>query len=157
MIENIKKSLEEIVAELKNKHLELNQKASGKWIDSLEVEVSDINNIYKGVIKGEDYTEYLTKGRMPNKKSSEAEIRKWAVWAGKTFIKDWVKAKGLPHDPIAVAYNIAKKGTRIYRKGGSDLIDGVLTKERVEKLENEIGTMIMLQVADKLKRILQTA
>ena len=144
--------LDSIVDDLKEKHLQLGMKASGNWLNSLEVEIDG----YTGIIKGIDYTTYLTKGRPPNRNSSHKELMGWAVWAGKTFIKDWVEAKGLPHNPMAVAYNIAKNGTSWYKEGGSDLVDGVITDDRVAEVQEAVGLQIGLSIAEELTRELQS-
>ena len=131
------------------KFKELNMNASGKWIASLETE-RRAHNV--GVIRGIDYSYYLAKGRGANQDQSPEALRAWAVWAGNTFIKDWVRNKGLAADPIAVAYNIAKKGTSWKRKGGSDLLE-VLESPEVQKYVAERFKMIITpRVAEEMRR-----
>jgi len=146
--ESLTQGLLKIVEELKEKHIELGQKASGKWVNSLEVVVSN----GKGLILGEAYTEQLTKGRPPNKNQNTEDLRKWAGWAGNTFIKDWVKEKNLNLNPFAVAFNIAKKGTVSYGKGGSDLIDGVITEQRVNELYQGVGLDASFVISKEIMR-----
>ena len=131
------------------KFKELNMNASGKWIASLETERRAPN---VGVIRGIDYTYWLVNGRNANKDQSPEGLRAWAVWAGNTFIKDWVRAKGLSADPIAVAMSIAKKGTTWKRKGGSDLLE-VLESPDVQKYVAErFRRIITPRVAQELRR-----
>ena len=131
------------------KFKELNMNASGKWIASLGTERRSNK---EGVIRGIDYSYWLSKGRNPNSDQSPEALRAWAVWAGNTFIKDWVRNKGLAADPIAVAYNIAKKGTSWKRKGGSDLLE-VLESPEVQKYVAERFKMIITpRVAAELRR-----
>ena len=131
------------------KFKELNMNASGKWIASLETERRSNK---EGVIRGIDYSYWLSKGRNPNSDQSPEALRAWAVWAGNTFIKDWVRNKGLAADPIAVAYNIAKKGTSWKRKGGSDLLE-VLESPEVQKYVAERFKMVITpRVAAELRR-----
>lgn len=131
------------------KFKELNMNASGKWIKSLETERRGPN---EGVIRGIDYSYYLVKGRGANNDQSPEGLRKWAVWAGNTFIKDWVRNKGITADPIAVAMSIAKKGTSWKRKGGSDLLE-VLESPEVQRYVAERFRMIITsRVATELRR-----
>lgn len=128
---------------------ELKMDASGEWIKNLEVQTRGNN---EAVIRGRDYTEFLTKGRGPNSDQSADAVRRWAVWAGKTFMADWVRDKGLSLNPIAVAYNIAKKGTSWKRKGGSDLLE-VLTEPRVIKyIQDRLGQIVTPRLAEELRR-----
>ena len=131
------------------KFKELNMNASGKWSASLETERRAPN---VGVIRGIDYSYYLSKGRGANQDQSPEALRAWAVWAGNTFIKDWVRNKGISANPIAVAMNIAKKGTSWKRKGGSDLLE-VLESPEVQKYVAERFKMIITpRVAAELRR-----
>ena len=136
------------------KFKELNMNASGKWIASLETERRATN---VGVIRGIDYSYYLVNGRGANTDQSLEGLRKWAVWAGNTFIKDWVQAKGLTANPIAVAMSIAKKGTTWKRKGGSDLLE-VLESPEVQKYVAERFKMIITpRVAEEMRRNISEA
>lgn len=147
--ELITRRLLEIVDELKAKHIELGMKATGKWLDSLEIIVTGSGNLFKGVILGQHYTEQLTKGRAGGKRPPIAPI------------EEWVKAKfGLSGKQalgvaFAVATKIGKEGTTWFKNGGSDLLDAVLTRERVRRLQEEIGLEIAHKIADNLKRQLQ--
>lgn len=136
------------------KFKELNMNASGKWIASLETERRGVN---EGVIRGMDYSYWLAKGRGANQDQSPEGLRRWAVWAGNTFIKDWVRNKGISADPIAVAMSIAKKGTSWKRKGGSDLLE-VLESPEVEKYVAErFKRIITPRVAEELRRNISDA
>ena len=136
------------------KFKELNMNASGKWIASLETERRATN---EGVIRGVDYSYWLAKGRNPNQKQSPEALRAWAVWAGNTFIKDWVRNKGISANPIAVAMSIAKKGTTWKRKGGSDLLE-VLESPEVQRYVAERFKMIITpRVAEEMRRNISEA
>ena len=136
------------------KFKELNMNASGKWIASLETERRSNN---EGFIRGIDYSYWLAKGRNPNSDQSPEALRAWAVWAGNTFIKDWVQAKGLTANPIAVAMSIAKKGTTWKRKGGSDLLE-VLESPEVQRYVAERFKMIITpRVAEEMRRNISEA
>lgn len=129
--------------------MELNMNASGEWIRSLEVVAS---NNREAVIRGRDYTYYLVRGRGPNNNQDPAALRRWAVWAGNTFIKEWVRNKGLSADPIAVAMSIAKKGTTWKRKGGSDLLEVLLESDTTRYIEDRIRMIVQPRIIEALQR-----
>ena len=136
------------------KFKELNMNASGKWIASLTTERRSKN---EGVIRGIDYSYYLVNGRGANQDQSPEGLRAWAVWAGNTFIKDWVRNKGISANPIAVAMSIAKKGTTWKRKGGSDLLE-VLESPEVQRYVAERFKMIITpRVAEEMRRNISEA
>jgi hypothetical protein len=140
--ESLKKGLLEIVEELKEKHIELGQKASGKWVNSLEVVV----NKGKGLILGEAYTEQLTKGRPPGKLPPISPLEKWAkIKLGKT-------GKEALNVAWAVAVKISREGTEIYKDSGSDLIDGVITEQRVNELYQGVGRDVSFAISKQIMR-----
>lgn len=128
---------------------ELNMNASGEWINSLEIEARGNN---EAVIRGRDYTYYLVRGRGPNQDQSPEALRRWAVWAGNTFIKEWVRNKGLSANPIAVAMAIAKKGTTWKRKGGSDLLEVLIEPQTVNYIEERVRAIVQPRIIEALQR-----
>lgn len=134
--------------------LELDHNASGEWIEELDVR----SEVGAGVITGLDYTEYPAQGRPPNNNADPKALKAWAGWAGNTFIKDWVDDKGLNINSFAVAYNIAKKGTDLYQKGGEpNFLDILNTKEVQDFIitELEYGLTVSIQntLMDSLKKL----
>ena len=144
----IYQELDEIRKELIISHLRLNQKASGRWINTLDVQ-SEGNY---GFIEGQDYTKYLEEGRPKNKNQDPRAIKRWVGWAANTFIADWIEAKGLQLNPFAVAMNIALNGTKSYPRGGTDLVDAVLTEARLQKLINNVQRRVSDQLVLTLSR-----
>lgn len=131
------------------RYIELGMKASGEWQQTLGVDRTSVNS---AVIKGRFYTEFLTKGRGANRDQSPEGIRRWAVWAGSTFIKDWVQAKGISANPIAVAYSIARKGTSWKRKGGSDLLEVLTEPETIRYVQERLAVIARPRIAEQLRR-----
>jgi hypothetical protein len=131
------------------RYKELGMKASGEWEQTLGADRTGMNS---AVIKGRFYTEFLTKGRGQNRDQSPEGLRRWAVWAGSTFIKDWVQAKGLAANPIAVAYNIAKNGTSWKRKGGSDLLEVLTEPETINFVNQKLAALARPRIAEQLRR-----
>lgn len=128
---------------------QLKMEASGEWRDSIET-VYDGGD--QGRIRGRFYSYWLAKGRNANRDQSPEGLRRWAVWAGSTFIKDWVRDKGIPADPIAVAYSIAKKGTTWKAKGGSNLLEVLEEPETIKYIQNRMRAIVAPKIADELRR-----
>tara|TARA_R110000850_G_scaffold7780_10_gene28530 strand:- start:805 stop:1266 length:462 start_codon:yes stop_codon:yes gene_type:complete len=140
--ELLERELLVLVEELKAKHIELGQKASGKWIESLEVVVSG----GKGIIYGTGYTQYLTKGRTPGARPPINPLKEWAK------VKLGVSDKEALNVAFAVATKIANEGTDIYKSGGSDLVDGVITDKRVRQMFENIGKTLVTNISKDLTR-----
>ena len=131
------------------RYKELGMKASGEWEKSLETQRTGTN---EAVIRGRFYSEFLAKGRGANRDQSEEGLRRWAVWAGNTFIKKWVEDKGLATNPIAVAYNIAKRGTSWKRKGGSNLLEVLTEPETIRYVQQRLRAIATAKVTEQLQR-----
>lgn len=146
LLQTIDEALEvellKIVEELKQRHIDLGQKASGKWIDSLEVVVSN----GKGLIYAEHYTEYLTKGRKPGRKPPINPIEEWVK------VKLNKSGKEALNIAWAVAIKIGREGTEIHKSGGSDLVDGVITEERISKLYDDVGRVVTFKISENILR-----
>lgn len=135
---------EVIIRFLIPKFRELGMPASGQWEREVEARGNEI--------WGMDYTEYLVDGRPPNTNDDPDAIRRWAVWAGMTFIKDWADAKGVNIPPIAIAYKIAREGTTWYPQG-SDLLDVLYTQEVIDYINEELGKILV----EKIKKQFEMA
>lgn len=144
----------EVIQEVVDKFLiprfkELGMNASGEWIKSLEVELRSPN---EAVIRGRFYSYWLARGRGANADQSPEALSRWAVWAGNTFIKEWVKAKGIAANPIAVAYNIAKKGTKSKRTRGTTLLEVLTEPATIKYVEDRIAKIVVPKLAERLIR-----
>jgi hypothetical protein len=106
-------------------------KASGRWEKSLHTTVLTTATGYKITSYAANHHEYMVNGRHPNKKKTDAEILKFAKWAGSTFIKDWVRDKGLNLNPYAVAYNIGKNG---FNPRAADFVEKAITPSLLSDL-----------------------
>lgn len=116
---------------------ETGRKASGNWEKELESEVRETGGKIKGRITGARYTEQLIRGRRPNKNQSPESLQAFVGWAGSTFLKDWVKNKGLSINPYAVARKIATQGIEVpnaHNQG--DLISRAFPQEELNGLRD---------------------
>jgi hypothetical protein len=126
------------------KNYSQNQRASGKWGETLTDEIKDTNIGFQIILSGQRYTGALIDGRLPNENQTPESIKAWVGWAGSTFIAQWVKDKGLTLNPYAVASNIATQGIKVpnaYNDGG--ILENVINTERLQLLGNSLGKMYM--------------
>ncbi len=142
----LREELESIAKDLQQKHIDLGQKSSGDWVNSIEVKVQGGH----GVILANDYTKYLTRGRASGKKPPIAPLEKWVNEKLGVSGKD---ARGIA---FAVAFKIGEEGTKIHQEGGSDLVDGVVTEERIRKIKERIGRAVLVEVNEELLRVFKS-
>jgi len=134
----LNQELETIKQELIDKHVSLKMKASGKWIDGLRVEI----NTNGGALYGEDYTKQLVEGRPSGK------------FPPINAIKEWIIDKGLVYDislnslTFLIARKIANSGTDYYMQGGTDLVSGVITDQRINEILKNLEDVIFKEIAD---------
>ena len=68
----------------------------------------------------------------------------------------WVAAKGLSLNPFAVAYKIAREGTKQYREGGDDDFMKVLESPQVaDYLRQRVGFFVRANIANTLRNDLR--
>ena len=128
---------------------QLKMEASGEWRQSIETVYDGAD---QGRIRGRFYSYWLAHGRAGNRDQSPEALRRWAVWAGKSFIGDWVRDKGIAADPIAVAYSIAKRGTSWKAKGGSNLLEVLEEPETIAYIQKRMRAIVAPKIADELRR-----
>lgn len=97
---------------------QLNMKASGEWLSSLEVKV--IGN--RGEIWGKDYTYYLVNGRANGKRPPISVLEKWVNDKFNIFGNE---AKSMA---FAIGNKIAKIGTNYYPQG-TNLLEVLKSRE----------------------------
>lgn len=142
---------------LKPDFIQRGHNASGNWMNSLDVRVEVRDNGFSSIITAPDYTYYLIFGRGPNKDQSKEGLRHFAGWAGKYIFEPWMRQKGISLNPYAVAYSIARHGTKEYRVGDHSFLN-VLEDQQVKNYLNErVGAFISANVADTLRNELQKA
>ena len=142
-----------LISDLKAKHEALGMKASGRWLNELEA-IFEINeNSFIGKIVGAKYTKQLTQGREPG---SFPPVQ---------AIKDWIMDKPItPRDNISIdslAFLIGRKiqevGTNYFQQGGTDLIDSIITPERLKSIVEKIGLSLLdtatLEINEEIKRL----
>jgi hypothetical protein len=151
--EKIQGWLDETQELMVQKYNDLGLRASGDWEKGLSGKISESGSKYTATIEGNHYTWYMEHGRGTNKKQDKESIRKFLGWAGNTFIKDWVRQKGLIANPFAVAYKIATRGIQVpnrYNSGG--IVSDIITNDRLKKLYDSMGSVMIEKIkSDILK------
>lgn len=121
---------------------ELGMNATGQWLESLEVVAKDS----KGIIRGQDYTEYLAKGRAGGSLPPIAPLTKWVT------AKFGVGGKQAVSIAWAVAKKIQREGTTHYQKGGTDLLEILSEPNTIELINTEVQQKITVSITKELQR-----
>lgn len=123
--------IEKIKQDLIEKHIELKMKASGDWINGLNVQ----SNGLTATLYGKPYTEQLVNGRPNGKFPPISAIRQWIVDKNITPF-DKISISSLA---FFIARKIAREGTKSFKKGGTDLVSSVITPDRVQDIINKVS------------------
>lgn len=124
--------LEAIKEELIAKHKALGMESSGKWLESLESQKTELG----GVLMGAKYTEQLVYGRRPGKFPPIKAIEQWIFQKGIRATGEMISLSSLA---FLIARSIAKNGTKYYQQGGTDLIDAVITPQRIQRILDRVS------------------
>ncbi len=136
--------LESLINDLKKKHIELGQPATRQWLEQLRYE---LNGTFAKVI-GMEYTKQLENGRAGGSMPPIAPLETWVkAKLGKT-------GKEARSVAFAVAKKIEKEGTNIYPKG-TDLIDGVITDQRIEQIIINVGNYLNEIIIEDIQLTIQ--
>jgi len=129
----LQEEFEKLAKELIAKHDELGMRASGSWAKSLELEINKGKG--KAVLLGNDYTEQLQQGRRPGKYPNIKSIEEWII------NKPIALEEGMKVSTLAflIARKIAKEGTKYFQQGGTDLVDAVVTPQRIQKIIDQVS------------------
>jgi hypothetical protein len=126
---------------LKPKFIELDMDASGEWLATTRGD--------KNTIIGPAYTEQLVKGRGPGKRPPIAPIEKWVE------AKLGLSGRQATSAAFAISASMAEKGTTWFRKGGSDLLEILESKEVYDLFVNTYALEVKATLADNFRRALK--
>ena len=132
--EILEREFESIKDDLIKRHNELGMKASGLWESELNVEISESDSTTIATLSGLNYTEQLVYGRKPGKFPPIKAIEQWIIDKG-IQLENNIKASSLA---FLIARKIAKEGTKYFQNGGTDLIESVVTPERIQSIINQV-------------------
>lgn len=134
-----------VIADIIDRHIAANQRASGNFVRGLRYEASERRLL---VVDGAGYSYALEDGRGPTKSGAKGDQR----LVDRILV--WMKDKGIQGTPYKrkdgttqeqakadrsraylIARNIHLHGTRLYQQGGeSGVISGAITEERISAL-----------------------
>lgn len=146
--------LEKIRQELIQKHIQLGMKASGDWINSVEVQTSGSDKGASGVIRANHYTRQLVEGRPPTSNPSPGSptlkeaIEKWIYDKGIQPLEANMKISSLA---FLIARKIHREGTEYFKQGGTDLVDSVITPERIQRIISKVTEFHVSRVVSEVK------
>jgi hypothetical protein len=146
VIDILEKEVAELAEDLKSSETAKKQKATGEWIDSVEV-VRDVTSVS---IWANDYTEWLIQGRAGGSMPPVDPLITWVQ------AKLGVSGKEGESIAWAVAKKIEREGTDYYPQG-TDLLDGVLTEQRFNDILEKVGQDISLFIGQNLIRQFEEA
>ena len=132
-----------------------NIRASGRFADSLNVEVTD--NSVK--LAGNKYIGGVIFGRRPNTNSSPEAIEKWSRGMAWTM-SEWVQKKGGEggwFHGYSIAKKIATQGWTIPNKHGNDgkLLTDTFTEESIKDLTRQVGNMYFTDIKQITQQIFE--
>ena len=144
---------ESIKNDLIQKYNELGMRASGDWANELESRISGNEEKQTAQIIGMRYTEQLVFGRKPGKFPPIKMIEKWIIDKGISLEKN-ITVSSLA---FLIARKIAKEGTKYFQHGGTDLIESVITPERIQSIIYQVSeinvTAIQKGLIEQLKQV----
>lgn len=136
MIQYLTTELEKKKLELIARYDELGMRATGKFADSLEVEVEQNGSMITARLSGAAYGIQLSEGRAPGQMPPTQAI------------EDWIRVKGITNRleteisisslAFLIARKIAREGTEYFKQGGTDLISSVFTPEWIDEILNGV-------------------
>lgn len=119
-------------------------RSSGNWADSLEV-IANENTV---VLMGEEYSQQLETGRKEGRFPPIADIKKWIIDKG--VFNSALQNISLSSLAFLIARKIANNGWKRERFGGVELISSVVTGERMQKIIDEVGNVMMVQISSEI-------
>lgn len=155
-------SSEEIIAiefdklakDLASKYEQLGMRASGRFAEELKTDIDVSDSRIKAILSGENYTTQLVFGRKPGNMPPIASIEQWIIDKGLQPIEDNLKISSLA---FLIARKIAREGTEYFKQGGTDLVESVVTPERIQSIIDKVSvfevTRFTSGIVDELKRI----
>lgn len=122
-----------IIKEIQRNLASTGTDATKKTSNSLRLQATKQDNKYLLQIYGRPFFMTVETGRKPtpDKKPPQTMVQN---------IREWVKARGMSESMVyAIATEINKKGTKLWRQGGrKDIVSNVITESKIAEIEKSI-------------------
>ena len=153
-IEVLQEEFESIKAELVQRYNELGMKSSGLWESELEISIDGDESKSSSKVLGLNYTEQLVFGRKPGKFPPIKAIEQWIQDKGIAAIGKNISTSSLA---FLIARKIAQEGTNYFKQGGTDLVESVITPERIQSIIDRVKEINVVTITngliEKLKQV----
>lgn len=144
----IKIEVDKLKEEIIEKHDELGMRASGNFAKTTTVEQKGT----KTSITAPDYAEQMIQGSPPGTKVGISKIIKWIEDKG---IEPLIKDMDTSVLAELIVSKIYKEGTRAFREGGTDLLDSVVTPQRIQKILDVVGIDYTDSITKNIQKMYQ--
>jgi hypothetical protein len=139
---------DDLIANYESKGL----KASGAFGRAVRHETSET----QATMYAPSYVGVMVNGRRPNKNQLPEALRAWVGWAGSTFLRDWVRDKGIDLNPYAVAWKLAREGVQVPNAHNDGrLLEDAFTPSRYEELFSSISKSYVIKLTSDIKETWQ--
>ncbi len=145
--EILKEEFESIKADLIAKHQELGMESSGRWKSELDNSFVETGSRNIATLSGLDYTNQLVFGRKPGKFPPIKAIEQWIQDKGIAAIGKDISISSLA---FLIARKIAREGTKYFQQGGTDLIESVITPERIQSIISRVREINVVTMTNGL-------
>ena len=153
--EIIQQEFEMLRQELIERHDELGMRASGRWAESLEVNVTEGDATISAKLTGLPYSQQLETGRAPGRMPPTKAIEDWIISKGiAARVEGQIKVSTLAY---LIARKIAREGWKREQYGGVELISQVVTPERIQKIIDLASDMYVPNFSNQIIEYLKIA
>lgn len=148
--EIILEEMESIRAEMVKFYQDSGMKASGTF--EAETVVRMEGN--KAFIDSPSYSVQLIRGRRPGTMPPIQAIESWIRTKGIRPIQDEISISSLAY---LIARKIKNEGTRYFKEGGTELLDSVVTPQRIQRILDRVSEFNLTEFTQKVTRIMKEA
>jgi hypothetical protein len=142
--ETLSKEFELLKEDLIKLYQAKGMKASGKFEESLRIEVG----YDYAILFGEDYAQQLETGRNAGTFPPIKAIEQWILDKGVfNSVLNEIKLSSLA---FLIARKIANEGWKREGYGGVELISSIVTEDRWQKIINEVGEVLAIRYSSEI-------
>ena len=125
-------------------------KASGQFEEETVVRIEG----KKAFVDSPSYALQLIKGRKPGTMPPISKIESWIRSRGIKPVLDKISISSLA---FLIARKIKLEGTQYFQQGGTDLLDSVVTPERIQRILDRLSEYNLTEFTKRISRTLKEA